>query len=87
MKAHARGFAELADRTAKERQALIDDPETGAAFARDMFLTELEDHEYSWTGDAADALTALGYTWDRVQADPVLKRAFEEAEKIAAQRE
>lgn len=49
-----------------------------------MFLTELENHEYSYTGDAEDTLDALGYTIDEIYADDLLRHGFEKAIQRAA---
>ena len=46
----------------KELQAAIDADPTGEGFIKDMFLYELENHEYSYTGTAEDALDSLGLT-------------------------
>lgn len=44
-----------------------------------MFLAELSDHEYGYTGNSEETLDALGYTWAQVQEDPRLLRGFEKA--------
>ena len=43
----------------RELQAAIDADPTGEEFIKDMFLYELENHEYSYTGTAEDALDSL----------------------------
>ena len=64
---------------AEERQAAINDPDTGQQFAIDMFRTELNDHEYSYTGDPTEAFEALGYTMQEIRADASLLAAFNTA--------
>ena len=45
---------------------------TGKGFIFDMFLQELENHEYSYTGDVQEALDALGITPQYMEAMPQL---------------
>jgi hypothetical protein len=79
LKDKAKGFKELLDTADYEQDAAIHDPETGSQFALDMFRYELDNHEYSLTLDTEETLEALGYTWEDVQADPVLAIALREA--------
>lgn len=65
----------------RELQAAIDADPTGEGFIKDMFLYELENHEYSYTGTAEDALDSLGLTYDDVAANPRLAHGLELAEK------
>ena len=44
-----------------------------------MFLCELENHEYGYTGDPEEAFDALGYTWRQVQEDARLLNGFAKA--------
>jgi len=64
---------EMFSRHAAERKAAIDADETGLGFIYDMFLYELKNHEYGYTGDETDTLEALDYTYEQVQKDPRLK--------------
>lgn len=52
-----------------EFQSAIAADETGEGFIYEMFLDELENHEYGYTHDISDTLDALGYTLDEVKAD------------------
>ena len=45
----------------------------------EMFLDELDNHEYGYTRDTEDTLYALGYTADEVLGNPRLKRGIEKA--------
>ena len=63
----------------EELQAAIAENKTGDGFIYEMFLFELDNHEFGYTQDTEDALTALGYTVDEVQRDPRLKRGLEKA--------
>lgn len=62
-----------------EREREIREDTTGDGFVFDMFLTELEDHEFGYTRNPEDALDAIGLTWDEVQEDSRLKHGFEKA--------
>lgn len=62
-----------------ELAAAIAADKTGNGFIFQMFHRELANHEYGYTGDAADALDALGYTMEQIQADKRLRKGFERA--------
>ena len=51
----------------------------GEYFAEQALTCELANHEYNYTGDATDALMALGLSEDLVNKDPVLSRALRKA--------
>lgn len=59
-----------------EFQNSIAADETGEGFIYEMFLDELENHEYSYTHDISDTLDALGFTLDQVKADQRLIRGL-----------
>ena len=63
---------------AELRDAIAED-ETGEGFIYEMFLDELDNHEYGYTRDTEDTLYALGYTADEVLGNPRLKRGIEKA--------
>ena len=65
----------------KEMAAAISDDKTGDGFIYQMFLYELNNHEYGYTGDSEETLDALDYTMEQVQADARLLHGFEEARK------
>lgn len=60
------------------KEAIAEDT-TGEGFIYEMFLCELDDHEYGYTRDTEDTLDALGYTAEEVLGDPRLKRGIEKA--------
>ena len=70
---------ETLDRQEAELQAAIGADETGEGFIYEMFLQELNDHEYGCTGDTEDTLDALGYTAEEVLGDPRLRRGIRKA--------
>ena len=61
---------------AREIRELVEADPTGEGFIKDMFYYELCNHEYGYTYDASEALTALGYTEKQVMADKRLKTGF-----------
>ena len=65
--------------TPEELRAAIEEDKTGEGFIYEMFLCELNDHEYGYTMDTEETLTALGYTTDEVLADARLRRGLEKA--------
>ena len=81
LKDRAAEYWKIAQEITDEISAAVHDPDTGRSFAYDMFYYELANHEYSYTGCAEDALDALGYEWEDIQKDEVLKSALEQAEK------
>ena len=66
-------YTQMCLRHKKEREDAIAGDKTGEGFIYQMFRAELENHEYSYTGDADDALAALGITLREVCED---KRLF-----------
>ena len=62
-------------------EAAISDYKTGDVFIYQMFLYELDNHEYGYTGDSEETLDALDYTMEQVQADARLLHGFEKARK------
>lgn len=63
----------------EEMEAAIAGDKTGEGFIYQMFLCELDNHEYGYTGDTSDTLEALGYTAEQVLESPCLKRGIEKA--------
>lgn len=72
-------YKDMSRRHREELAAAIKADETGEGFIYQMFLQELNDHEFGYTGDTSDALEALGYTAEQVVGDPQLKRGIEKA--------
>lgn len=59
-----------------ERSEAIEDDVDGTGFVYEMFLYELANHEYGYTGEYMDTLDALGYTIDEVVKDKKLSSGF-----------
>lgn len=64
-----------------EMQAAIKEDKTGDGFIYEMFLYELNNHEYGYTRDATETLDALGYTFEQLEADKILAHGFKKAQK------
>ena len=77
---------EMLDRHAAEMQAAIDADETGEGFVLDMFIYELDNHEFSYTWDMEPALDALGLTMEQVAGDPKLLNGLHLARKVIRRR-
>lgn len=60
------------------KQAIADDP-TGDGFIFDMFNVELSNHEYSYTCDPDDAISACGLTVADLQSNPALLHGLQRA--------
>ena len=86
LKDHVKDWYEMNKRHFAERDAAINDPESGAEFAKGMFVVELDNHEYSYTGTCDDAIFSLGYSWEDINNDPILARALFDACKEIQQR-
>ncbi len=78
---HLPEFKEILRQNAAEQQKAIEDTLTGGEFAYQMFLYELANHEYSYTGDYIETLDALGYSVEDVTSNPVLLDALDRARK------
>ena len=70
---------DMTDRFDRELAGAIAADETGEGFIYEMFLYELDSHEYGYTGDTEEALDTLGYTAAEVLGDLRLKRGIEKA--------
>ena len=65
----------------KEEKDLIKQDKTGDGYIKDMFVYELENHEYGYTHELEDTLDALELTYDQVMESPSLKHGLELARK------
>lgn len=72
---------EMCERHYKELQDAIAADKNGTEFIYQMFRYELANYEFGYTGEADDALAALGYTEAQIEANPALKQGFEKAKQ------
>lgn len=61
------------------RKKQIEADTTGEGFIYEMFLYELNNHEYSYTGDMEDTLNALGLTVEEINANEALLTGLHKA--------
>lgn len=80
-------YKDMCRRHHEEIAAAVAEDKTGEGFVYQMFLQELNNHEFGYTGDTSDALEALGYTAEQVLGDPKLKRGIEKAVTEICKRE
>lgn len=59
----------------------------GYGYIKDMFVSELENHEYSYTHDLDETLNALELTREQVFNSPTLSHGLELAKKEVLQKE
>lgn len=72
-------FDEMLRKHKRERKEAIAADETGMGFIYEMFLSTLNDHEYSYTQDVNETLSVLGFTAEDILNDERLKRGLEAA--------
>lgn len=80
-------FHEVLDRHNAEMEAAKAADEDGTGFLYQMFLFELDNHEYGYTGEYEDTLESLGLTMKDVHKSVRLTRALEKAAKEIRERE
>lgn len=78
---------EVMDKHDREMQEAIAEDKTGDGFIYQMFLCELSNHEYGYTGEYDETLEAVGFTLEQVQADERLRHGLEKAAKKIMGRE
>lgn len=71
----------------KEHKDLIEQDKTGEGYIKDMFVYELENHEYGYTHELEDTLDALELTYDQVMESLSLKHGLELAKKEILEKE
>lgn len=77
-------FHEMLSRHSKEFKQAIAEDKTGEGFIYQMFLYELNNHEYGYTGDESDTLDALGYTVEEINSDERLLHGLKKAMEAAS---
>lgn len=79
LKEDAPKLKEMLERHSREREEAVRADATGDGYIYEMFLTELKNCEYGYTGETGDALNAAGFTQEEVEADPRLKHGLQKA--------
>ena len=72
------------ERIHDEEQAAIKADQDGTGFIYEMFLYELNNHEYSYTGDISETLDALSITADDLENSEALRNGLKKAVKEIA---
>lgn len=72
-------FKEMIKRHEYEIAKAITEDMSGNGFIYDMFVTELENHEYSYTGDMWEAVYACGLNADDLETSPALRAGLAKA--------
>lgn len=70
-------YTDLLIRHSTESTEAMKDPE----FAFEAFRYELSNHEYNYTYDVTDTIEALGFTFEEIENNQVLKEALNKAKK------
>lgn len=65
----------------REMEDAIAADETGDGFIKDMFLSELSNHEYTYTCEVEETVEACGFTMEQVENDKRLLHGLEAAAK------
>lgn len=72
---------EMFDRHDREKREAITADTTGNGYIYQMFLYELANHEYGYTGDITDTLAALGLTEEEIASSKPLLYGLNKAIK------
>ena len=80
-------YQEVTERHYAELEAAKKSDTDGTGFLYQMFLFELDNHEYGYTGDLEDTLDCLGLTWEELKASPVMLKALDKASTEIRERE
>lgn len=80
-------FRKVVKRQDAEMEAAKASDKYGTGFLYQMFLYELDNHEYGYTGDLEDTLDCLGLTWEELKASPVMLKALDKASTEIRERE
>jgi hypothetical protein len=75
-KADAEALHEMFDRHENELVDAIESDETGEGFIYDMFMYELANHEYGYTGELEPTLESLGLSFDDVRENENLSHGL-----------
>ena len=78
-KSDAPALHDMFARHAAERKSAMDADATGDGYLYHMFLYELANHEFGYTGTYGDTLADLGLTLEQVRAEPRMNHALEKA--------
>lgn len=69
-------YIQLSKKHSEEFKHEIKEDKTGKNFIKDMFESELANHEYGYTQDLTDTLAALGLTMKEISANENLQNGL-----------
>ena len=72
-------FKEMFRKHREDYDAAIASDSTGDGFIYEMFLYELNNHEFGYTHDASDTIRSLGLTRKKIESDSRLLHGFKKA--------
>jgi hypothetical protein len=80
-KTDSQAMDEMFNRHEKEMQEAINSDITGEGFIYDMFVYELNNHEYGYTGYVSDTLDALDLTMEDINNNKSLLNGLKKAKE------
>lgn len=80
-KTDVKKYCDMWDKLRKEHNDLIESDKIGDGYIKDMFVSEFENHEYSYTHELDETLDALELTRDQIANSPTLSHGLELAIK------
>jgi hypothetical protein len=86
-KTDVKKFSDMWDTLRKEHNDLIKADKTGEGYIKDMFVSELENHEYGYTYELDDTLETLELTREQIAKSPTLSHGLELARKEVLKKE
>ena len=87
LKKDVTAYKDMILRHSSERAAAIAADTDGTGYIYDMFLYELNNHEYGYTWDDRDTLDALGITEQELVANPALRKGLRAAKRHIEKRD
>lgn len=81
-KKDVKAFNDMLNRHREEHQKAIEEDTTGEGYIYDMFVYELQNYEYGYTGCVDDTLEALGISRETLQQNAAMSQALEKARKF-----
>ena len=86
-KTDVKKYYDMWEELRKEHNDLIKADKTGDGYIKDMFVSELENHEYSYNHELDETLNALELTREQIFNSPALSHGLELAKKEVLQKE
>lgn len=81
-KKDVKAFNDMLNRHREEHQKAIEEDTTGEGYIYEMFVYELQNYEYGYTGCVDDTLEALGISRETLQQNAAMSQALAKARKF-----